>query len=657
MKSKSVDKYTHTVISQPYDYFRQLFTNVSTESEDIVIDAYNITFNPENTARYIEWCIKNVIESRKAPWLIEAMKHDPAFMVDPINDYYLKLIPGVLRNSLNDRELLEAIALYDPVTWGQLYLLQKHVDPFTGKVGWQPRMSKDGISYQAMPIRCRSPRLVVRAGRRVGKTAALVVKILHRAFTWTPTETLGYYNIVIFTPNQSQLNTIFKMIEIMIDNNPVLLNEIKNDGRIPTRKTPNIELEFKNGVVIKGFVSGSTAIRSSSAHFLVIDEASYLTTPDIEAAIALITENPEVELWVSSTPSGLRDWFYQIVHSEDFVSFHFPSNKFHPYWNEKMESDMRALYTDAGYKHEILAEFAADGQGVFQTVFIDKAKRQYKYEDQRPNPECYYGFGVDWNDMANGTKICIVEYNPSLKKYRVVGKESVSIENWTQLMAVKKIQELNRIWQPAVIYCDYGHGATAIELLHALGAEAPPNSVDRKLLDAKSINFSSYVDIYDPGTNAKVQKPLKPYMVNNAVRIFEEELIEISEYDNHLIKQMENYIIDHYTPKGIPVYKASPEFGDHDLDALMLALLGFNLEFSSLTKPRFVASFVVSIPQKYQAFQNRLGLSAEQLSYIKRLEKDKEFERQEYLLAHGIKDRPLTAFGRSNVRRFGIRRY
>jgi hypothetical protein len=606
---------------------------------EVEIDTYSEfqwSYNRENTKAFIDSFFAQAKESNKAPWLLEALKHDPAFMLDPVKDYYIHMIPESLRKQLSERELMEAIAIYDPVTWGELHLLQKHVDPLTGQAGWRSRLSRNGIPYQSFMIRCQSPRLVARAGRRTGKTASMVVKILHKAFTWIPPENQSYYNIVIFTPNQSQLNTIFKMIEIMIDGNPVLLQEIKKGGRIPTRKTPNIELEFKNGVTIKGFVSGSTAIRSSAAHYLVLDEASYLSTEDIEAVVALITENPNVELWVSSTPTGLRDWFYEQVHSPDFVSFHFPSDKFNPYWSEAMEKELRSMYTSAGYKHEFLAEFSADGQGVFQPVFIDQAIKDYSTAECKPRKDCYYGLGVDWNDIENGTKIHVVEFNPAEKRYRLVHYESIAVEGYTQTKAVEKIRQLNAVWMPSVIYCDYGHGSTAVELLHLLASQASPGSPDLNLRIAKAVDFGSKITIRDPLTMQEVEKPVKPYMVNNAVRVFEEGQIDIPKEHNLLKKQLEGYIIDHYTPRGIPVYKASSEYGDHDLDALMLALLGFNIEYSTLSKPVPVMEMGI-VKYKGSSAQGDPELEALRRraeTYAQRLQADKEREAQEYINSH-----------------------
>ena len=632
------------IYADPYKLLYEKYGLPEDEEIKIELDAKNASIVYEEKA-ILEFFNNQLSDAKqhKSKWISEAMKYDPAFMLDPVEEYYKPYIRSLLSegmyDQLSEKEQLEILALYDPVTWGELYLFKNHS-------GWKPRVSKLSLPYQSQIIRCKSKRQVVRAGRRLGKSLALVVKILHRAFTWTETKSKSTYSIVIFTPNQSQLNTIFKMMEVLIDNNKLLLDEIKEGGKIPTRKNPNPELEFKNGVTIKGFVSGSTAVRSSAADFLVLDEASFLGIEDVDAVIALIAENKDVELWISSTPKGLKDYFYERVHDQNFVSFHFPSDKFHPFWDKQMETELRSQYSEAGYQHEALAEFSADGEGVFQIPFIDAAKVDYNYEDQFYNPKWFYGIGVDWNDEANGTQIYVIGFDPERQKYRIVDKSAVSVEGWTQTTAVRRVKELNRKWHPVVIYLDYGHGATQEELLHEIGMRAQFNSVDRMLLKAKSINFSSAFEIRDPWTKQKVKKPAKPYLVNNAVRVIEGLNIEISSSDTVLIKQLEGYRIDHYTPNGIPVYAKDPKYGDHSLDAVMLGLLGFHREFSTLVKPKMketVGTLAPSDPNKNTVtdpFFNHGQHDAD-----RRLAIDKAKEKEEYLAAHGIDGRNAGLMG------------
>lgn len=634
------------ILKNPYQYYYEEIRAEDlskSETADPEFDEYtNIDADPRYIQKIfnkqIKEAEKRAKDSNDGKWVPKAMRQDPAFMLDPVKDYYLPRIPLALRKTLSEDQLMEFVALEDPITWAQRSLSQKHG-------GWKARVSRKGFPYQSQMIRCQSKRIASRAGRRIGKSAALVVRILHKIFTFISDNKNQTYNVIIFTPNQAQIDLLFKMMDLFIDGNENLLSMVK-DGKIPTRKSPYHMLELTNGATVKGFVSGSTAIRGQAANMLILDEGSFLTEEDTDSVVALLAENEDVEFWVSSTPKGLKDYFYDRVMDPKYVSFYFPTNEFHPSWSHAMEMEFRSQLTDSGYKHEVLADFSADGEGVYQHQFISRALYDYMYSEQKRTLGWVYGIGVDWNDVKNGTQIVVVGYDRANQKYRVVDKASVSIEGWTQTTAVDKVVEFNRKWRCSFIYVDAGFGGAQIEMIHAKGMKAPANSIDKKLLKAKSVNFSSTINIRDPWTKQKVKKPMKPYMVNNSVRVLENDYLELSINDDLLKKQMEGYVIERITPSGTPVYGSDPKYGDHILDALILALFGFHMEFSSLSKPR-IASNIGQIGQEEKEFVNPQRV-ADQL-----LQRDKEKERREYeeAWAH-VKTDEIEGL---NKRRSGIR--
>jgi len=624
------------IYSNPYKHFYHKIelAQFDAESGVAVEDYEDAPYDAEVHQEYLDEML-TAAKKNKAAHLAEAMKFDPAFMVDPVNQHYKPLLKKALGedkyNALSEEQLMEVVALIDPVTWGEKYLLQTN-----GKNGkWEPRNSRRGIPYQSMLIRSKSKNIAARAGRRIGKTAALVVRLLHKAFTFTPGPGKPTFNMVMFTPNQSQINVIFKMMEVFIDKNPHLMSMVAgSEKKIPTRRNPQTMLELTNGVTIFGFVSGSSAIRGSAADVLVLDEGSFLTTEDTDAVVALLNEHEDVEFWVSSTPKGLKDYFYERVHDKDTVDFYFPTDKFHPGWSHQMEQTFRSQLTEAGYNHEVLADFSADGEGVFQAPFVEAAQTDYEYDDCKYDPNWLYGIGVDWNDTANGSQIVVVGYNPKYKEectkpYKVVDKRSVSVEGWTQTTAVNVVRDMNRKWQASFVYTDYGFGATQNELLHDIGRKALKGSIDHRLVESKSINFSQKFEVRDPWLQKKIKKPAKPYMINNAVRIFEDLNIEIPKTDEWLSKQLLGYTIDAISPLGIPRYAADPKMGDHQLDALVLALLGFHMELSTMGKPIVDSSIgftTLGIPLGFA----RTNPNAPQMNeHDRRLQADKDRERKE----------------------------
>ena len=190
----------------------------------------------------------------------------------------------------------------------------------------------------------------------------------------------------------------------------------------------------------------------------------------------------------------------------------------------------------------------------------------------------------------------------------LVHKDKVQRVGWTQLSAVQKIVELNRIWHPQGIYVDSGFGSTQDEILRQEGYNAAadptrgPMHPDSKLKDiVKKYEFGSAIEIRDLFTKEPIKKPAKPFLVENTLRFFESNQIRYPETDTVVEAQLLNYVIDRITPTGTPVYKARDEaIGDHDIDALFVAMVAFTLEATPFGKPVFSSriSFAGNFGQK-----------------------------------------------------------
>src|SRR5690606_21833652 len=137
---------------------------------------------------------------------------------------------------------------------------------------------------------------------------------------------------------------------------------------------PNYTLELHNGSIIRGFTAGTKSggnadnVRGQDANMLVFDEADYLGRKDIDSAMSIVTNHPNATVWMSSTPTGKRERFYETCLSSRWKEYHFASNE-NPLWTKDLEADFREALTEVGYKHEILAEFGEQEQGVFQNIY------------------------------------------------------------------------------------------------------------------------------------------------------------------------------------------------------------------------------------------------------------------------------------------------
>lgn len=494
------------------------------------------------------------------------------------------------------KEQLElAQTIYDPVAWAMKNLK------------WKPRKGKDGTEYQALALRCSSSRKVFRWGRRLGKTDVLAIKALHFLYTHSPKAQRWDANlnewvndfgtILVLTPFLSQVKNLFNRMKELIKLNPDLEGEI--DKNI---STPYHEIVLKSGARIVGFsagAKGADSVRGQKSDLIILDEMDYLDEESIENIVALIMEHADVELVCASTPTGRREYFYQFCRERmDFKEFHFTS-MFNPSWSPQMEAELRQFYnTEAGWQHEILAEFGEATTSVFQHSYVTAARADYRYEQCKPESGWTYSIGVDWNDIHNGTKIVVTGWNDKNGFFKTVAKETIQKVGWTQSAAIEKIIELNRAWKPAYVYVDAGYGAMQVEVIRKFGLDAKYSkneysSIDANLANVVGINFSSKVEVHDPLTGQIVNKPMKPYLVENTVRRFEQGIIKISIYDEVLYRQLIGYQIAKVNASGLPVYEAGPD-GDHDLDGLMLSLLAFQMETSEFLNPSFNSSISFS---------------------------------------------------------------
>jgi replicative DNA helicase len=513
----------------------------------------------------------------------------------PRQDYLLAKIEKDSGEKISDAELRDLTAIYDAVTWAEKYL------------GWKPRKSIKGEEYQANILRCSGKRKVLRCGRRLGKSEVMLIWALFRLFNNSPKEkrwdehtkqwVRGMSKILFLAPYLSQVKDFFTRLKAMIEANPELNNEIESFVA-----TPYYKVTLKSGMVISGFSAGSagaSSVRGQPADFIILDEMDYLKQEDIETVMALLMEHNDVEMITASTPSGRREYFYDFCTTRmDFKEFFYPSMA-NPSWSPRMEAELRATYrTEIGWQHEILAEFGEAATSVFQFHLLERAMSSYKYEDCRKQNDLIYSMGIDWNDVENGTKIRVVEFNPATGKIKCVASSTIQKAGWVQTSAVNEAIRMNRIWNCNYIYVDCGYGATQIELLRKIGQDAGLRKdqyahLDMNFINTKGINFSSTFDVFDPISGLPNKMKMKPFLVESTVRFFERGMVEFSSEDEILLKQLHGYNIARITQTGVPVYESGPA-GDHDLDAFMLALLALEVELGEYTKQHYTGNIALA---------------------------------------------------------------
>lgn len=252
-----------------------------------------------------------------------------------------------------------------------------------------------------------------------------------------------------------------------------------------------------------------------------------------------------------------------------------------PEWTEETEEVLRLQYSQAGWDHEILAEWGLVEGGVFPTNKINAGIRPYEYGPIEDMSEFKTCIGVDWNGVKAGIPILLIGYSKKQNAYILLDKYISKSAEETQMTGVRDVIAMYDKWNPDYVYLDAGAGATNYELIRS---EAKRRG-DQKMIDCiKQVHMHSNYEIRDPITKVLVKKQAKALMVDLAVQRAECDMFIFPESENNksqLLDQIREFVIERYTPTGMPVYSQGNE---HQLIAWLLAVFGITIEFSDVAK-------------------------------------------------------------------------
>ena len=531
-----------------------------------------------------------------------------------IDDYQTK--KGISQK----RAMLLLRSTIDPVAWCQLMF------GFDERPEWRIR------SYQKEMLRCSAHKYVIRAGRRIGKTFGIVLKLIYLLFNTSMeagldaegNEITSGPEILIITPYQAQIVMIFNEMEKILKRNRDLVKEITTGtGGSLYVKTPFFRLETKNGGKISGFVSGvgnkddgsgGGTLRGQSAAIIYLDEMDMIPDAILEKVVMpILLTRTGVKLLISSTPIGKRSFFYNwSQNTPEFKEDYFPSTVL-PQWDDQKKS-IEKMYSPSSdsFKAEYMADFIEGGFGVFKPALVFGARGAFYYTDcelgsawwqdsagvSDPN-RLIITMGIDWNKNA-GTEIIIVAYDPSQNHYWVIDAVNVSAGEFTARKYMDEVIRLNYKWKPHNIYADEGYGHHIIDDLrleaHLLKSKSIKSPLDRETVQIgerlKAFNFSKNVTLKNPIDGTDIVKNGKEFLVQNAIRVFETQRIWFPEDDADLKDQLLNYVdLGRSKSSGKPIYGPDSEkIADHRLDALMLALGGLFLEHSAYAEAQMTFS-------------------------------------------------------------------
>lgn len=562
---------------------------------------------------------------------------------DVVFDVKCKGVPGALlpgsgdmikkiateKNISTERAELLVKSTADPVAWAELMFGFNDNDPKAHKLRW----------YQKAVLRCSSHRIVMRAGRRSGKSFSMAVKLLYYVFNHMVSkgidtngkEVLSGPEIIITTPFQAQVDNLFAAIEMILKKNASLVNQVttKHAGNLYI-KSPYYLMEFANGASISGFVtgveiradgSGGGSLRGQNADIIYVDEMDMIP-PDIldKVIIPILLTRPGTMFFVTSTPIGKAGAFYQLCKARsDFKEIYLPSTVL-PHWDPDGKKEVKNLDpNDDSFIAEYMAEFIESSSGVFKAHDVYSAMSNYTYADASPDNTKFWHtkagvrnrasdlvtvIGIDWNKNA-GSEFVVICYDQGNHRWWVAEAHNVSPGRFNAILFKEEVWRLNYKWKPDYIYADEGYGHHIIDdLLYEAerltilnrdaiveGETSPITLFDQQKIKLgkrlKKFNFAQKVELTNPVDNTLLEKTGKEFLVENAIRVFEDQRIHFPASDNALSSQLLNYIVlRRSVSTNKPVYgMRQDKIGDHRLDALMLALGGLFLERNPYYSP------------------------------------------------------------------------
>lgn len=526
---------------------------------------------------------------------------------------------------LNFKEALEYVITNNPVLWAKVYL------------DWEARDYQDAIITEGK----KSKKLVLRLGRRLGKSDSMCVLILWFAYTQYNRGPNNQYDIIIATPYETQIDLIFKRLHQLIEVSPVLKSLITRDVH------HNIHITV-GGIAsnILGLTAGANnssgggnSTRGQRADLLILDECDYIGSNQITNILNIRNEAPErIRLICASTPSGKHEEYYrwcinaskryyptkddiennkfsgyeieekEIGEGNGWTEIYAPSNvnkellKINPDTQQTYLEDIKDELSDMRYTQEVMAEFGEEEMGVYQKRFIEAAiaegdRLKYRYitkwskEDRKSYLSRTHGqniriLGVDWDKYSAATNMVCMELDRFhqdqegriVPLFKMLFRIEVPRSDFTYVNAMNKIIELNEEYQFDWIGIDRGYGEVQLEMLHKYGMEHPETGLADKVI---GYQFSQKIEVRDPYTKKKDQKHIKPFMVNNSVNLFEKGKIVLDGSDKGMISQLEEYRVKSISSSGLPIYTDENE---HAIDAMNLALLLFEQKYGSLLK-------------------------------------------------------------------------
>ncbi len=397
--------------------------------------------------------------------------------------------------------------------------------------------------YQAEFLESTASRIILLAGRRVGKSTMIAWKAIWTAFVKPEQE------ILLIAPSFRQAQVIYQMIYDIVSSNEFI--------RSHTTKLNMAELRFDNKSVIRNFTAGKTGeyVRGYGASMLIFDEAGMI--PDmvfgaIEPSMAVRGET----LILSGTPYGKRGRFWQAYddatgpfNNGKWTVFKIRSTE-SPIVSQEFLAEERTRLTAAEFAQEYEVEWVDEVGRYFPLELVFSSTEDYEYKLYNDDTYKYY-MGVDVSHMGlDETAIVIIAKNEDI--YKVVYAQSLSkvdlIQTAGRIVEILRTMHINKIMVDNI-----GVGAGLVDILKKQTSDniVPVTLEGKRRLEAYS--------------------KIKAFL--------EQKRLTLSRGDTKFLYQFSNYTSEYTSSGDLRVIK---DVKGHDdlVDALTLAVFGADVTYS-----------------------------------------------------------------------------
>ena len=246
--------------------------------------------------------------------------------------------------------------------------------------------------------------LIMRCGRKSGKTTAMAVKIVYEAMR-NPD-----WKVCILSKGQRQSSEVFDTVLGFLT---VLGAEF--DGQ-PTKT----KIILANGHKIYSLPTGYTGVtlRTYSFHKIYYDEAAYIPDQVYDATTPCLAVHG-IQKILGSTPFGAGGFFYDEWHNPDFKRWHVKTSQAPHVTTDFLKKERRRM-PKYMYMQEYEAEFTEQANAFFSGRLIRECMRPLRFEDYASKGVNFLGCDVARYGRDDSV---IVWCNWHEKKMRIIRAE------------------------------------------------------------------------------------------------------------------------------------------------------------------------------------------------------------------------------------------